>query len=252
VDFCSFGNSTPFASASSTRFNDNPTISHIKKADASRIYGLELEHLLSPNRLNFITHGNTLVEEHIAGVPGDIFSARWLDNRELKPIRIAKELVKFNERCFVACWATCAATICRRAHADFEGWQVRIRANGFRPAVAPRAEKLLPAAFFKEKASSRSSAPSTPPADGASIPARGTDHDACARRDHRPASQRPARSDGKGSHRPEENVQTLAGGSCSTSLPPLLALRQHGCVGAREHRDAPPLPKRGARFAGAV
>jgi hypothetical protein len=41
----------------------------VKKADASRVYGLELEHLLSPNRLNFLTHGNTLIEEHIAASP---------------------------------------------------------------------------------------------------------------------------------------------------------------------------------------
>ena len=41
----------------------------MKKADASRIYGLELEHLLSPNRLNFLTHGGTLIEEHVAEEP---------------------------------------------------------------------------------------------------------------------------------------------------------------------------------------
>lgn len=58
----------------------------MKKADASRVYGLELKHLLSPNRLNFLTHGDTLVEEYVAGIPGDIYIRDWLGRRsELKP-----------------------------------------------------------------------------------------------------------------------------------------------------------------------
>ena len=77
IDFCTFGNSMPFRIRIVNAFNDNPDYFYIKQADASRLYGLELEHLLSPNRLNFLTHGSTLIEEHIAGVPGDIFSARW-------------------------------------------------------------------------------------------------------------------------------------------------------------------------------
>ncbi len=67
VDFCTFGNTTPFRIRIVNAYNDNQDYFYIKKADASRAYGLELEHLLSPNRLNFITHGSTLVEEHIAG-----------------------------------------------------------------------------------------------------------------------------------------------------------------------------------------
>ena len=34
--------------------NDNFTYFYVKKADASRIYGLELEHMLSPYNLNFL------------------------------------------------------------------------------------------------------------------------------------------------------------------------------------------------------
>jgi len=101
IDFCAFGNSTPFRVRIVNSINDNADYFYVKKADASRAYGLELEHLLSPNRLNFVTHAATLVEEHIAGVPGDVFIKRWLGNHELKPVRIAKELIKFNERCFV-------------------------------------------------------------------------------------------------------------------------------------------------------
>src|SRR5471030_330830 len=101
VDFCTFGNSTPFRIRIVNAYNDNQDYFYIKKADASRVYGLELEHLLSPNRLNFMTQGSTLVEEHIPGIPGDIFIDRWLNRPDLSPVRVAKELVKFNERCFV-------------------------------------------------------------------------------------------------------------------------------------------------------
>jgi hypothetical protein len=57
VDFCTFGNSTPFRIRIVNAYNDNQDYFYVKKADASRVYGLELEHLLSPNRLNFLTHG---------------------------------------------------------------------------------------------------------------------------------------------------------------------------------------------------
>ncbi|MEI2737210.1 MAG: hypothetical protein V9F01_00325 [Chitinophagaceae bacterium] len=39
-----------------------------------RIYGLELEHILSPNHITFYTDKDTLVEEHIPAFPA-IFSS---------------------------------------------------------------------------------------------------------------------------------------------------------------------------------
>jgi hypothetical protein len=42
-----------------------------------------------------------LVEEHIAGVPGDAFLKQDLETDLESPIRLAKEFVKFNERCLV-------------------------------------------------------------------------------------------------------------------------------------------------------
>ncbi len=48
VDFCTFGNSTPFRIRIVNAYNDNQDYFYIKKADASRVYGLELEHLLPP------------------------------------------------------------------------------------------------------------------------------------------------------------------------------------------------------------
>lgn len=100
IDFCTFGNSHPFRIKIRNAYNDIHDYFYIKKADASRIYGLELEYLLSPNRVYFLVYENTLVEEHIAGIPGDIFLEKYVNEHSNKK-RIAKEFVKFNERCFL-------------------------------------------------------------------------------------------------------------------------------------------------------
>ena len=99
IDFCIFGNSQPFRIRIVNKINDNHDHFYIKQADASRVYGLELEHLLSPNRITFLTHRETLIEEHIPGIPGDVFAESQLKTTNV--IRFAKEFVKFNERCFV-------------------------------------------------------------------------------------------------------------------------------------------------------
>lgn len=101
VDICTWGNTAPFRVRILNKINENFDYFYVKRSDASRIYGLELEHLLSPNRIEFICHGNTLVEEHIAGIPGDEFISNWLNGQQLSEIRLAKEFVKFNVRCFV-------------------------------------------------------------------------------------------------------------------------------------------------------
>ena len=151
VDFCSFGNSLPFRVRIVNGINENPDYFYIKKADASRVYGLELEHLLSPNRLNYFTQGATLVEEHVAGVPGDVFTKRWLENREIKPVRVAKELVKFNERCFLRLLGDMRSyNFVFVLTPDFEGWQVRIRAMDFdQQSWSGRRTFYLPQ-FFRE------------------------------------------------------------------------------------------------------
>lgn len=154
IDFCSFGNSTPFRIRIVNAYNDNPDYFYIKRADASRVYGLELEHLLSPNRINFLTRGGTLVEEHIAGIPGDIFITRWVDRPELRPIRIAKEMVKFNERSFVQLLGDMRSyNYVVVITPDFEGSQIRIRAMDFdQEAHNGRKNFYLPQ-FFKENLS---------------------------------------------------------------------------------------------------
>lgn len=102
IDYCTFGNSKPFRIKIRNILNDNYTYFYIKQADASRIYGLELEHMLSPYNLNFLVSKSTLIEEHIAGVPGDDFIKNMLpDCNEPEKSQIAKEFVKFNERCMI-------------------------------------------------------------------------------------------------------------------------------------------------------
>lgn len=102
IDYCTFGNSKPFRIKVRNILNDNYTYFYIKKADASRVYGLELEHLLSPYKINFLVFKDTLIEEHITGIPGDVFMQTLLDKcSETEKAQIAKEFVKFNERCMI-------------------------------------------------------------------------------------------------------------------------------------------------------
>ncbi|HTJ78452.1 MAG TPA: hypothetical protein VL357_05605 [Rariglobus sp.] len=151
IDYCAFGNSAPFRIRIVNAYNENPDYFYIKRGDASRVYGLELEHLLSPNRLNYLTCENTLVEEHIAGIPGNVFVDRWLDNPELKPIRVAKELVKFNERSFVRLLGDMRSyNFVVVVTPDFEGAQIRIRAMDFDQQSYEGRMNLYRPQFFKD------------------------------------------------------------------------------------------------------
>lgn len=101
VDLCTYGNTQPFRIRVRNLVNDNFDYFYIKRADASRVYGLELEHILSPNRISYLTSKQTLIEEHIAGIPGDVFFNNQLGEATTNSIRLCKEFVKFNERCFI-------------------------------------------------------------------------------------------------------------------------------------------------------
>ncbi|MEM9159410.1 MAG: hypothetical protein AAGB46_10200 [Verrucomicrobiota bacterium] len=151
VDYCIFGNSRPFRIRIVNSHNENQDYFYVKKADASRLYGLELEHLLSPNRIFFLTQGETLIEEHVVGLPGDMFIQYWLDNEQLKAIRIAKELIKFNERCFVRLLGDMRSyNFVVDITPDFEETQIRIRAMDFdQQSYDGRKNFYLPQ-FFKE------------------------------------------------------------------------------------------------------
>lgn len=132
VDICVYGNTQPFRVRIVNKVNDNFDYFYIKNADASRIYGLELEHLLSPNRISYIVDGNTLIEEHIAGIPGDQFIKYHLHDKSLNKIRLAKEFVKFNERCFVRLLGDMhSSNFVIDVTPDFEEIHYRIRAIDF-------------------------------------------------------------------------------------------------------------------------
>lgn len=132
IDFGDFGNSRPFRVRITNSFNDNSDYFYVKQADASRIYGLELEHILSPNRINYLLNGNTLIEEHIAGVPGDAFLRDYLDQPGLNKVRIAKEFTKFNERTFIRLLGDMrSVNYVVDITPDFEEVQYRVRAIDF-------------------------------------------------------------------------------------------------------------------------
>lgn len=151
VDFCDFGNSRPFRIRIVNQFNDNYDHFYVKVADASRIYGLELEHILSPNRINYLVNGNTLIEEHIAGVPGDIFIREYFDREETNQVRVAKEFVKFNERSFVRLLGDMRSyNYVVDITPDFEDAQYRVRAIDFdQQSYEGHKEMYLPQ-FFEE------------------------------------------------------------------------------------------------------
>jgi hypothetical protein len=151
IDYCTFGNSHPFRIRIVNKFNDNYDHYYIKIADASRVYGLELEHILSPNRITFFTCDNTLVEEHIPGIPGDMFIQQIMDTQETNKIRLAKEFVKFNERCFVRLLGDMRSyNFVVDITPDIEDYQYRIRCIDFDQQSYEGRKNLYLPQFFKE------------------------------------------------------------------------------------------------------
>jgi hypothetical protein len=132
IDYCTFGNTKPFRIRIINRLNDNYDHFYVKRSDASRVYGLELEELLSPNTVTFLVHGDTLAEEHIIGIPGDDFMRDHMGGAVFNQIRLAKEFVKFNERCFVRLLGDMRSyNFVVAVTPDIEGAQFRLRAIDF-------------------------------------------------------------------------------------------------------------------------
>jgi len=154
VDYCTFGNSKPFRIKIRNILNDNYTYFYVKKADASRIYGLELEHMLSPYNLNFMVYKDTLIEEHIAGVPGDEFIKNMLPAcTKSEKTQIAKEFVKFNERCMIRLLGDMRSYnyVFVPTH-DFDHVVFKIRAIDFDQQCYEGKFKVYRPQFFKENA----------------------------------------------------------------------------------------------------
>ena len=53
IAFCTFGNTKPFRIKVRNVINDNYLFLYIKRCDASRVYGLELEHRFRPTASTF-------------------------------------------------------------------------------------------------------------------------------------------------------------------------------------------------------
>ncbi|MHC5354242.1 hypothetical protein ACYSNX_08685 [Myroides sp. LJL115] len=152
IDYCSFGNSKPFRIRVRNVLNDNFTNLYIKKADASRIYGLEVEEMLSPYTMNYLVYEDTLIEEHILGIPGDIFIADYLPKcTELEKSQIAKEFVKFNEKCFIGLLGDMRSYnyVVIPTH-DFDQVNYKIRAIDFDQEAYEGNYKFYLPQFYKE------------------------------------------------------------------------------------------------------
>jgi len=152
VDYCTFGNSKPFRVKVRNILNDNYTYMYIKRTDASRVYGLELEHILSPNHMHFLVYKNTLIEEHITGIPGDVFIEKYLmDCSPREQSQLAKEFVKFNERCMISLLGDMRSYnyVVIPTH-DFDHVVYKIRAIDFDQQCFEGNFKVYRPVFFKE------------------------------------------------------------------------------------------------------
>ncbi|GAB4482162.1 MAG: hypothetical protein OHK0057_37530 [Thermoflexibacter sp.] len=149
IDVCTYGNTRPFRVRIVNKINDNFDYFYVKIADASRIYGLELEDIMSPNRVRYLVHKDTLIEEHIIGIPGDQFIKHHLN--EVNKIRLAKEFIKFNERCFVRLLGDMhSSNFVVDITPDFEEMHYRIRSIDFdQQSYEGRKNVYLPQ-YFKQ------------------------------------------------------------------------------------------------------
>jgi len=152
IDYCTFGNSKPFRVKVRNILNDNHTYLYIKKADASRVYGLELEHILSPNNINFLVYKDTLIEEHVLGIPGDQFLVENMDTVSIRgKKRLSKEFVKFNERCMIRMLGDMRSyNYVIVASYDFDQVEYRMRAMDFDQQSFEGNLKVYFPQYFKE------------------------------------------------------------------------------------------------------
>ncbi len=151
IDLCEYGNTLPFRVRIVNQLNDNFDYFYIKRADASRLYGLELEHILSPNKISYLVDDNTLIEEHIIGIPADQFLKQNLSDRHFDEVRLAKEFVKFNERCFMRLLGDMhSSNFVIDVTPDFEEVHYRMRAIDFDQQSFESSKKVYLPQFFRQ------------------------------------------------------------------------------------------------------
>lgn len=151
IDFCSFGNSKPFRIKVINEINDNHDYFYVKKADASRIYGLELEEIFSPDKVSYYVDNMTLVEDHIIGIPSDEFIKKNKGVKIENRLRFAKEFVKFNERCFVRLLGDMRGyNFVIEITQDFDNVQYRLRAMDFDQQSYEGRKNIYLPQYFKD------------------------------------------------------------------------------------------------------
>ena len=92
-----------------------------------------------------------MIEEHIPGIPGDIFITDHLKDPNTNVIRLAKEFVKFNERCFVQLLGDMRSyNYVVNIIPDIEDFQYRIRAIDFDQQSYEGRKNLYLPQFYKE------------------------------------------------------------------------------------------------------
>ncbi len=151
IDICLYGNTLPFRIRIINKLNDNFDYFYVKNADASRIYGLELEHLLSPNRISYLVSNDSLIEEHIVGIPGDEFIKNYVHESDFNGTRLAKEFVKFNERCFLRLLGDMhSSNFVIQITPDFDETNYRIRAIDFDQQSFEGRKNIYLPQFYKQ------------------------------------------------------------------------------------------------------
>jgi hypothetical protein len=151
IDMCEYGNTLPFRVRIINKINENWDYFYVKRADASRILGLELEHVLSPNKISYHVHDATLIEEHIIGIPAEQFLSHNLTDRHFDEVRLAKEFVKFNERCFIRLLGDMhSSNFVIDITPDFEEVHYRMRAIDFDQQNYEGKHRVYLPQFFKQ------------------------------------------------------------------------------------------------------
>ncbi|MDH4092020.1 MAG: hypothetical protein OEV74_17255 [Cyclobacteriaceae bacterium] len=151
VDYCLYANTHPVRVRIVNRLNDLFDYFYVKQADMSRIYGMELEHMLSPNKINYLVKESTIIEEHIQGIPGDTFIKDFLTRQDFNPLRVAKEFVKFNERSLVQLMGDMRNdNFLVEVIPDFDELYFRLRAIDFDQHCYEGSLKIYMPQYFKE------------------------------------------------------------------------------------------------------
>jgi len=89
--------------------------------------------------------------EHIAGITGDMFMKEIMLSKQTNKVRLAKEFVKFNERCFVRLLGDMRSyNYVMDITPDFDDVQYRLRAIDFDQQCFEGRKNLYLPQFFKE------------------------------------------------------------------------------------------------------